>query len=59
MLTKVYAALGSAALGLYTAAGLLGWQVGTPSRETPQESTARHATGGHRAAWISSYRGGK
>lgn len=59
MLTKVYAALGTAVLGLYTAAGLLGWEVGTPSRETPQQSTARHASGGHRAVWISSYRGGK
>ena len=42
-----------------SAAGLLGWEVGTPSRETPQQSTARHAAGGHRALWISSYRGGK
>ena len=59
MLTKVYAGLGAAVLGLYTAAGLLGWEVGSPARETPQQSTARHASGGHRAAWISSYRGGK
>ena len=59
MLTKVYAALGTAVLGLYGAAGLLGWELDSPSRETPQQSTARHAAGGHRAAWISSYRGGK
>ena len=59
MLTKVYAALGTTVLGLYSAAGVLGWEAGTPSRETPQQSTARHQSGGHRALWISSYRGGK
>lgn len=59
MMTKVYAALGSAMLGLYGTAGFLGWEVGTPARETQQQSTARHASGGHRALWISSYRGGK
>jgi len=59
MLTKIYLAVGTALLGLYTAASLLGWEIGTPGRETPQQSAARHAAGGSRVIWISSYRGGK
>ena len=59
MLTKLYLLLGSGLLGLYTTASFMGWEAGTPARETAQQSTARHASGGHRALWISSYRGGK
>jgi hypothetical protein len=59
MLSKLYLALGTGVLGLYSTAAYMGWEVGTPGRETPEQSTARHAAGGHRSAWISSYRGGK
>jgi hypothetical protein len=59
MLNKVYVVLGTALLGLYTTASLMGWEIGSPSRETPQQAAARHASGGSRFFWISSYRGGK
>ena len=60
MLNKLYLMLGdSGILGLYTTASFMGWEAGTMGRETPEQSTARHASGGHRALWISSYRGGK
>jgi hypothetical protein len=59
MLSKLYLALGAGLLGLYTTASFMGWEVGTPSRETPQQAAARQASGGHRFLWISSYRGGK
>ena len=58
-LHMIYLALGAGVLGLYTAAAALGWEPGTLARETAQQSTARHAAGGHRSVWISSYRGGK
>ena len=59
MLTKLYLLLGTGLLGLYTTASFMGWESGTPARETAQQATARHASGGHRFLWISSYRGGK
>lgn len=59
MLSKLYLMLGTGLLGLYTTSAFMGWEVGSPARETAQQSTARHASGGHRALWISSYRGGK
>jgi len=59
VLNKLYLLVGTAVLGLYTTAAFLGWEPGTLSRETAAQSTARHAAGGHRSGWISSYRGGK
>jgi hypothetical protein len=59
MFNKLYLLLGTGMLGLYTTSAFMGWEIGTPSRETAQQSTVRHASGGHRALWISSYRGGK
>jgi hypothetical protein len=55
----MYLLLGGGTLGLYTTAAVMGWEPGTLSRETAQQSTARRASGGHRFIWISSYRGGK
>jgi hypothetical protein len=59
MLTKLYLALGTGLLGLYTTAAMMGWEVGSPSRETPAQAASRHSTGGSRFFWISSYHGGK
>ena len=59
MLSKLYLLFGTGLLGIYTTASFMGWEPGSPARETAQQSTARHASGGHRALWISSYRGGK
>lgn len=59
MLTKLYLAIGVGLLGLYTTASFMGWEVGTPARETAQQSNARHSSGGSRAIWITSFRGGK
>ena len=59
MMHKLYLMLGTGVLGLYTTAAFMGWEAGTLSRETAAQSTARHAAGGHRSLWISSYRGGK
>ena len=59
MLIKAYAVLAGGLLALYGTAAFFGWEVGTLGRETTQQSTARHASGGHRSVWISSYRGGK
>ena len=55
----LYLILGTGVLGSYATATMMGWEPGTLGRETAQQSTARHAAGGHRSAWISSYRGGK
>jgi hypothetical protein len=54
----MYLVLGGGTLGLYSTAALTGWEPGTLARETAQQSTARHAGGGHRSVWIHSYRGG-
>jgi len=59
MLNKLYLMLGTSLLGLYGTASFMGWEAGTLARESAQQSTARHASGGHRSGWISSYRGGK
>ena len=59
MLIKGYSLLAGGLLALYTTAGIFGWEIGTFGRESVQQSTARHASGGHRSVWISSYRGGK
>ena len=59
MLNKLYLLFGTGLLGLYTTASFMGWQPGSPSSETPQQASARHASGGSRLIWISSYRGGK
>ena len=59
MINKLYLMLGTGLLGLYTTAAFMGWEAGTLARESAQQSTARHASGGHRSTWISSYRGGK
>lgn len=59
MLSKVYAAISAGLLGLYATSTLMGWAFTTYSRESQQESTARHQSGGHRSAWIHGYRGGK
>ncbi|HEY3788206.1 MAG TPA: hypothetical protein VGL71_05085 [Urbifossiella sp.] len=59
MLNKLYLLLGASLLGLYTTASFMGWEIGTPARETAQQSTARHASGGFRGFWITSFRGGK
>jgi len=59
MLSKLYLLFGTAVLGLYSTASFMGWETGTMARETSQQSTARHAAGGHRSIWISSYMGGK
>jgi hypothetical protein len=58
-LYMLYMMLGGGVLGLYTTAAALGWEPGTLARETAQQSTARHAGGGHRSIWISSFRSGK
>ena len=52
-------AFGTALLAFYAATGLMGWEVGAPGRESAQAAAARHASGGSRSVWISSYRGGK
>lgn len=57
-MNMLYAILGGGLLGLYGLATALGWEAGW-SREDPAKATARHASGGHRSVWISSYRGGK
>ena len=60
MLSKLYLLFGTGLLGLYTTASFMGWELGSPSRETPQQTAARHAPGGgHRFLWISSFHGGK
>jgi hypothetical protein len=59
MMNKLYLLLGTAVLGLYATAAFMGWEAGTLSRETAAQSAARHASGGHRSIWITSYRGGK
>jgi hypothetical protein len=59
MLARLYLLLGTCLLGLYSAASFLGWEVGGYARETAQQSTARHQSGGHRSGWVSGYRGGK
>jgi hypothetical protein len=59
MLSKLYLLFGTGLLGLYTTASFMGWEIGSPSRETAQQTTARHASGGHRALWITGFHGGK
>lgn len=59
MIQKLYLALGTVLLGVYGTAAYMGWEAGGLGRETAAQSTARHASGGHRSTWISSYRGGK
>ena len=59
MLIKAYTVLAGGCLAYYAVAAFFGWEIGTMSRESTQQSTARHASGGHRSVWISSYRGGK
>ena len=59
MINKLYLLFGTALLGLYTTAAFRGWEVGGLARESAAASTARHASGGHRSVWITSYRGGK
>lgn len=59
MLSKLYLLLGTGLLGLYTTSAFMGWEVGSPGRETPQQSAQRHASGGHRAVWITGFHGGK
>ena len=55
----IYSVTSAALLGWYALAGVFGWELGGYGRETAQQSTARHASGGHRSVWITSYRGGK
>lgn len=59
MLGKLYLLFGAAVLGLYCTAAFMGWEVGGYGRETAQQAAQRHAAGGHRSVWISSYRAGK
>ena len=59
MLARLYLLFGTCLLGLYGGASYLGWELGGYARETAQQSTARHASGGHRSTWVSGYRGGK
>ena len=59
MFARVYLLLGTALLGLYATASFMGWELGGYGRETAQQSTARHQSGGHRSGWVSGYRGGK
>jgi hypothetical protein len=56
---KLYLVFGTGLLAFYGATGWMGWEVGSPGRESAQAAAARHASGGHRAVWINSYRGGK
>ncbi|HET6573461.1 MAG TPA: hypothetical protein VFG68_07655 [Fimbriiglobus sp.] len=58
-MSKFYAGLSAVLIGLYTASAVLGWEFMSYSREDPQQSTARHRSGGHRSFWIAGYRGGK
>ena len=59
MLTRVYLTLSTLAIGLYGLATVRGWEFVSYGKETVQQSTARHQSGGHRSLWISSFRGGK
>jgi hypothetical protein len=59
MFQKLYLLLGTAVLGVYGTAAFMGWETGGYGRETSQQAAARHASGGHRLFWISSYRAGK
>ena len=59
MLNKIYLVFGTALLTFYGATGLMGWEIGSPGRESAEAAKARHTAGGYRSVWISSYRGGK
>ncbi|MCZ2342680.1 MAG: hypothetical protein LC104_12955 [Bacteroidales bacterium] len=59
MLNKLYLVGGSVVLMLYGWAAIRGWEPASYAAETPQQSQARHLSGGHRSHWISGYRGGK
>jgi hypothetical protein len=59
MFARLYLLLGTCLLGAYSASSFMGWELGGYGRETAQQSTARHSSGGHRSVWISGYRGGK
>lgn len=59
MLNKLYAAFAAGVIGLYGVSTFRGWEFFNYGRETPQESTARHLSGGHRSFWIAGFRGGK
>jgi hypothetical protein len=59
MFARLYLLFGTCLLGLYGGASYMGWEFGGYGRETAEQSTARHASGGHRSTWISGYRGGK
>jgi hypothetical protein len=60
LLSRSYLALGVAALGVYLAAGLLGWDVRTTEAATVP-ATVRTAPGGYRTFhfWHTGYHGGK
>jgi hypothetical protein len=58
-LGRIYGILGSAIVLLYALVLLFGWEFDTLARESPQQASARHHSGGHRSGWIWSYRGGK
>ncbi|HYN85771.1 MAG TPA: hypothetical protein VER32_10980 [Pyrinomonadaceae bacterium] len=59
MLTKFYLLFGGAVVAAYLAAAFMGWEVGSPQRQTlPAEY---RTPGGYRSFhfWHSGYRGGK
>jgi hypothetical protein len=60
MLSKFYLVLGAGLLLLYVVAAFLGWEFGTPRRET-LPADVRNSPGGYRSFhfWHSGYRGGK
>lgn len=58
-MTNFYLALGISALSFYSMASYLGWELGTPGRETAQAAHGRHTTHGARSHWFIGSRGGK
>lgn len=59
MLHNLYLGLGLTILSFYSLASFLGWELGTPGRESAQAAHTRHLAGGARSYWILGYRGGK
>jgi hypothetical protein len=64
MLNKLYIVLATAALGYYSAAGMFGWEFGTPQRTTAPAEVRRspgwsHSRTGASHFWYTGFRGGK
>lgn len=59
-MANFYRALAFSLLGLYAAAGFMGWEFAAPKR-TELPASVRQAPGGYRSAhfWHAGFRGGK